>query len=300
MGRAIGRFAAVALLVVGFAAAQLVEATRPFPGVNLITRYETAPRSMRMHIVQIDLEEPGIAFAVTAPGGTRETIRRTTLDFLVEKHAQLAVNAHFFLPWPSEDRNVWLIGLAASNGNVFSLFEAPVQSYAIVANAPALNIDRSNRAHIVRHGENWNDGLWNVVSGSAQIITDGVKTIPKYKDATHPEGALLPGGPAGYSNRDSWYDRVNARTVIGLSKDNRKLYLFTVDNAGGSRGMTVGEAAEVLIGEFGVYNALNLDGGGSTTLAMEDAATHKGRIVNTPSDPKGRTVGSNLAVFARH
>ena len=57
--------------------------------------------------------------------------------------------------------------------------------------------------------------------------------------------------------------------------------------------------ADLLIRDYDVYNALNLDGGGSTTLAMQDPRTHIGRIVNVSSDnPNGRPVGSNLAVFA--
>ena len=87
--------------------------------------------------------------------------------------------------------------------------------------------------------------------------------------------------------------------MIGLSQDNRTLFLFSVDNAGGSRGMTLPEIADLLVDQYGVYNALNLDGGGSTTLAMEDPATQTGRIVNVSSDnPDGRSVGSNLAIFA--
>jgi exopolysaccharide biosynthesis protein len=141
--------------------------------------------------------------------------------------------------------------------------------------------------------------LWNTVAGSAQIVTNGVNTVPVYNDAMHPDGLLTPGGPANYSNSNSWYQLTNARTVIGLSQDNRTLFLFSVDNAGGSRGMTLPEIADLLVDQYGVYNALNLDGGGSTTLAMEDPATQTGRIVNASSDnPSGRSVGSNLAIFA--
>ena len=43
--------------------------------------------------------------------------------------------------------------------------------YAIVANAPALNIDRANRAAIVRYADIDTAGLWNTVAGSAQIVT---------------------------------------------------------------------------------------------------------------------------------
>ena len=281
--------------------------TNPFVGITMIARTETSPRPESMHIVEIDLSSPGIGFELTPPGGTLETVRQTTVSYLNQVNAQLAINSHFFLPFPSSDPNAMLIGLGASNGNVYSAFESPVQSYAIVTNAPALNIDPSNHASIVHDDSSQTDGkhvlenvtLWNTVAGSAQIITNGVKSVPVYQDASHPDGLLTPGGPANYSNTNSWYELTNARSVIGLSQDNRTLVLFTVDNAGGSRGMTLGEIADLLISQYGVYNALNLDGGGSTSLAMQDPFTHTGALVNVSSDnPAGRSVASSLAIFA--
>jgi hypothetical protein len=84
--------------------------------------------------------------------------------------------------------------------------------------------------------------------------------------------------------RGSRYDAVTARTAIGLSRDGRNLTLFTVDVRGGSEGMRVGEVADVLMKDYGAWNALNLDGGGSTSMAMEDPATHNRSIVNVLSD----------------
>ena len=281
--------------------------TNPFLGITLITRTETSPRTENMQIAEIDLTAPGIRFELTPPGGTLETVRQTTLGFLSQTNAQLGINGEFFLPFPSSDPNAMLVGLAASNGNVYSSFEAPVQSYAIVTDAPAVNIDPSNHASIVHDDTSFPDGkhvqenvtLWNTVAGSAQIITNGVKSIPAYIDATHPNGLLTPPGPANYSNSNSWYDLINARSVIGLSQDNRTLFLFTVDNAGGSHGMSVGEVADLLINDYGVYNALNLDGGGSTTMAMQNPLTGLDSIINVSSDnPAGRSEGSNLVVFA--
>ncbi len=274
--------------------------SRPFSGVTHIHRTETEPRPVSMHLLKVDLSAPGLSFKLTpGGGGSRETVRQRTVDFLNQEHAQAAINAHFFLPFPSAEPDADLVGLAASGGVVYSNFEAPVQSYALVANAPALNIDSHNRAAIVgrdSHGET----LWTAVSGSAQIVTGGKATIPVYADEDHPDGQLTPGGPGNYSNAHSWYEATNARTIIGLSRDNRTLFLFTIDNAGGSKGLKVSEAAELLIRDYGVWNALNLDGGGSTTLAMENSATHSGEVVNHPSDhPLGRAVGSSLAVFAR-
>jgi Phosphodiester glycosidase len=282
---------------------------KPFVGITHISRTETSPRILNIHIVKVDLKAPGIGFILTSPGGTRETVRQTTLDFLNQQRVQVAINSHFFLPFPSSDSDVWLIGLAASRGKVYSSFEAPLQFYAIVANAPAINIDSHNHANIVHSDTRFADGkhvrenvrLWNAVSGSAQIITSGVRTIPTYADARNPGGDLTPGGSAPYSNSDSWYDRLRARTAIGLSKDKRTLFLFTVDEAAGGKsgGMKVGEVADLLIRDYGVYNALNLDGGGSTTLVMEDPVTHAGVILNVSSDNStGRPVGSSLGIFA--
>jgi exopolysaccharide biosynthesis protein len=173
--------------------------------------------------------------------------------------------------------------------------------------APAINIDPSNHASVVHYDEHFPDArhvrenvqLWNTVSGSAQIVRNGVKSVPSYRDEQHPDGLLKEGGPTHFSNQDSWYERLQARTVIGLTRDEKTLVLFTVDRAAGSLGMKLGEIADLLIKDYGVYNALNLDGGGSTTMAMENPVTHADFLFNTSSDnPQGRSVASNLAVFA--
>ena len=47
------------------------------------------------------------------------------------------------------------------------------------------------------------------------------------------------------------------------------------------------------------HNAINLDGDGSTTLAIQDPRTRSARLVNhVSSSINGRAVGSSLAVFA--
>lgn len=299
----------LAILLCSFATA-FAQATveNPFVGVVHIARTQTEPRRANLHILKIDLNAPGLRFKLTPPGGTRETKRQTTLKFLEREKAQMAVNVHFFLPFPSRKMDAWLVGLAASEGKVYSAFETPAQSYAIVANAPGINIDALNRATLVHRDPAFADGvhvlepvtLWNAFSGSAQIVTDGAPTIPVYVDERSLAGLLTPGGPRSYSNAKSWYEVATARTAVGLSRDNRTLIFITADRAGGSLGLTVREIAGLLIDDYEVYNALNLDGGGSTTLVFEDPAARRGRIVNVPSgNPKGRAAGSNLAIFAR-
>jgi exopolysaccharide biosynthesis protein len=282
------------------------QSTQPFVGITYFDKTSAQPRPLRMHVAQIDLSAPGIRFKVSPPGGDREVIRQSTLDFLEQERAQIAINGHFFLPFPSSDRTAWVIGLGASEGRVFSAFEIPEQTYALVAFAPALNIDRDNHATIVTYDPAFTDGtrvrekvtLWNVVAGSSQIVTRGIATVPQYRDDNHFDAELDPGGPNNYSNDKAWADVTTARTAIGLSQDRRTLTLFTVDVRGNSEGMKLSEVAAVLIRDFGVFDALNLDGGGSTTMAMANAAGAAVIVNNSSDNPQGRVVATSLAVFA--
>lgn len=84
------------------------------------------------------------------------------------------------------------------------------------------------------------------------------------------------------------------RTGIGFSKDSTIVYFITVDGRQeSSSGMTLMEFADLII-EEGVYQGLNLDGGGSTTMVVNN------RVVNSPSDITGeRKVGNCIVVIKK-
>ena len=295
--------------------------THPYLGVTHIVRTETSPRVEHIHVMLIDLTTPGLRFMVTAGNANqpfnstiRESTAATTLSYMTSQNGQVAINAHFYQP-NSADENRWVVGLAASQGNIYSSFEGPTpatanpvnsltltQNYAIMAHAPALNIDAQNQAQIVHYDASYPDKkhvlepvtLYNAVSGSAQIVTNGVTSIPAY---TQNAASGLTDGGNGYSASNSWYSGVRARSAIGLTSDNHTLVLFTIDEAGGSAGMSVGEVADMMRVDYGVYNALNLDGGGSTTLALQDPVTRVRSVVNTPTSGS-RVVATSLVVFA--
>ena len=349
--RAARLIVATGLVLVGSTAVQAQTVVTPlFPGITHIKRTEQYPpfqcpgcpaptpnpRMARMNILIIDLTAPEIHFKLTppgenlpavAPGSTTpnwpvvpfEVVRQRTLDFLNDSHAQAAINVHFFAPFPvpggsTQGAYAYVIGLAASRGKVYSGFESPIQSYAIVTNAPGLNIDRANNATIVHRDPASADGmgvledveLWNALAGSSQILTNGVKTIPEYTDATHPDELLTPGPvpplgslPLTYTRAGRhWYDLSNARTAIGVTKDGKTLVLFTVDGTNGGHGLQGGEVADLLKNDYGVWNAFNLDGGGSTTMAVEDPVTHMRKLVNVPAENPPRMEASNFAVYS--
>ncbi len=84
------------------------------------------------------------------------------------------------------------------------------------------------------------------------------------------------------------------RTAVALLK-NGKFVMVTVDGRqpGYSVGMTLKELADFLV-EMGAKDAMNLDGGGSTTMWLG------GKVVNKPSDKEGeRKVSDALLVFPR-
>ncbi len=80
------------------------------------------------------------------------------------------------------------------------------------------------------------------------------------------------------------------RTAMGLSKDANTLYLVAVEGRYGAyRGMTQSELASFMR-ELGSYTAVNLDGGGSTTLAYQSPAYLSPILINRPSDGSERRV----------
>jgi len=86
------------------------------------------------------------------------------------------------------------------------------------------------------------------------------------------------------------------RTAVGLSEDGTTLYVITVDGRqAASGGYTLDELAAELLA-LGAHSALNLDGGGSSTLLARAPGTDDLRTVNSPSDAAERAVGNGLAL----
>ncbi|MGC8784104.1 MAG: phosphodiester glycosidase family protein, partial [Armatimonadota bacterium] len=82
------------------------------------------------------------------------------------------------------------------------------------------------------------------------------------------------------------------RTAVGVTADG-KLLLVTVDGRQPmSGGMTLYELAQ-LLKQLGATDAINLDGGGSTTLAIRG-----GLVLNSPSEGKERPVANAVVVYA--
>ena len=119
-----------------------------------------------------------------------------------------------------------------------------------------------------------------LIGGWPRILRDGVVVAD---DAATEEGTLSRNAEVRHP-----------RTAIGFSRDSATLILLTVDGRSeNSGGMTLVELARVMR-ELGAWQALNFDGGGSTTMVID------GAVVNQPSDKEGeRSVGNAVLVLIR-
>ena len=84
------------------------------------------------------------------------------------------------------------------------------------------------------------------------------------------------------------------RTAVGLTKDGATLYFVVADGRRtGIPGLTLADLGSFMADELDVCSAVNLDGGGSSTMWVSD------KVVNRPADGVQRKVGDHLAVVFR-
>jgi exopolysaccharide biosynthesis protein len=89
--------------------------------------------------------------------------------------------------------------------------------------------------------------------------------------------------------------QMHPRTAVGVDRDTGTVLLVVVDGRqSSSRGYTLLELAQ-LMAELGAEGALNLDGGGSATMAALDEGGAMA-VQNSPSDGQQRGVPNGLAV----
>ncbi|GAA4698298.1 hypothetical protein GCM10023349_12990 [Nocardioides conyzicola] len=111
------------------------------------------------------------------------------------------------------------------------------------------------------------------ITGNQLLVTDGVVSVIDNR-VMHP------------------------RTAIGVDNDTGEILLLVIDGRrAGSRGYTMLELANLMV-DLGADQALNLDGGGSSTMVAR-GLEGRNRVVNTPSDGFLRRVANALEVTYR-
>jgi hypothetical protein len=248
-----------------------------FPGVEYRRTVRLQPRPMVIHIVTIDMRTPGLRFLVTPAddrGSDLPLRARTTSEFLDEFDVQIAINGDGFSPWwsrgpgdyyPHTGDPVRPRGDTASRGKVYWSTSDPF---------PTLYINSRNRLSFDAPAK-----PYNAISGESLLVT-GENVIPDLDD-----------------------QELHPRSAIGYSRNGRYLYLVVVDGRQPwySEGMTLAELAELML-SLGAQYAMNLDGGGSSTLVIE-GEDGEPRVLNSPIDNyipgHERPVANHLGITVR-
>lgn len=239
-----------------------------------------------IHVVTIDLKDPRVTIHVSRGGADPDgdgpwlTTLLPTSEIAEREHYDVAINGDFFEAQSTKDiegkntgyvrgKSAAPVGMAMTDGVLWHKSANP---------RPYLEFTTAKVAKIM-DGENKVDAEAREIVGGGQVI-------------------VREGKPVSYSSAFS--TNRHPRTVVGTDASGTKLTLFVVDGRQPklSIGMTLAELSEEMI-HLGCTTAINLDGGGSSTLVERNPATKKLEILNSPSDSKERSVADVLGVTVR-
>ena len=249
------------------------------------------PRTMKAYVARIDLTTPDLRFTVTErlqdgwrdpitvnkKGGSRrflaETRLESTVDFVKRRRASgldvaFAVNASFWGPWPTpkDEMRADPIGICIADGEEVS---------AAVSNRTAANfvVHRDGKAGIVQSVDDaMRRDLAVAVSGRPMIMKNG---------------RFLPRGR----------NDINPRTAFGLTANRKTLVILVVDGRqkGYSEGASMRDLYDILRRE-GVTDAVNMDGGGSSSFVVFDASADSPLMLNRHRGGTMRKTAVNLGI----
>jgi hypothetical protein len=247
-----------------------------YKGVEYTKVVTDNPRTLVYHVIKIKMQTSGIKFLVTPadnPGASKPLNARTTEEFAEEFGVQLAINGDAFYPWfdlslvgykPHSGDSVNVYGYAASDGVVYSEDSN---------NQPTLFFHRSGVARFEIPPTN----VYHAISGVQKILAAG--EVPDDLKAYSPD----------------------PRTAVGLNNGGNMLIIVIVDGrqTGFSEGVTLIELANIMK-QNGARDAINLDGGGSSTLVIQNEKGDYG-VVNSPIHQgipgNQRPVANHLGVY---
>ncbi|MCX7919920.1 MAG: phosphodiester glycosidase family protein [bacterium] len=218
---------------------------------------DTSGMLLNISVLTIDLNNPNITVTVaTAYNGLER------MTSIVKRNQAIAgINGGFFSFNPKVP-----VGLVMTNGQLVAppLSDKPARA--------AVGITSTRKAIFDRVG--YKDGkLYSINTTDWSEVTEALGGVSMLVRNGQPYVTVLEeGSNIGFSTT------THPRTAVGITKEN-KLLLVTVDGRQPevSNGISLDSLANLMI-SLGATDAMNLDGGGSTTMVIYDT------IVNFPSD----------------
>lgn len=255
-----------------------------FQGVTYQREVRNQPRPIVMHIVGVDLTAPGVE-VVVSPGvplsePSNQARAQTTSEFLTAAQAQIAINGSFFFPFeentpwdylPHSGDRVTVIGEAIAEGIIYAQQKHPWRPICFLDSGKVIIAAKTTCPEATQ----------SALSGGPTLLADG-----------RPKRTMK-------LNND---DKAYGRMMVATNKAGTYLWLIAIDGKQPfySRGVTLAEAAE-LLQALGAENALNLDGGGSTTLVR--SRNGQPQLLNSPVHTKipmrERPVANQIGIYAQ-
>lgn len=151
------------------------------------------------------------------------------------------------------------------------------------------------------NGSTWGDKFRNITIGEEVSVTFSIDD--RWMDAQF----MMASGPLlvldGKKNltintSSSRAKEVAPRSAIAISKDKKTVHLITVDGrTSASAGMNLSQFADYLV-SLGVDRAINLDGGGSTTMGIRKYGSNTVVLANQPSGGSQRRVSAIIEAIS--
>lgn len=259
-----------ALLIALFAVPVHAATSTPAPGI--VHRSETND-GQRWHAVTVELGKPGISIHVS-----REEAKGRTLSQIAKAEgATVAINGSIFRA------EYALCGVAVSRGVKWKAVDASSCIHGLGWGREPSSFRLLSTKGPFDAGASPFEGLTDVISGYPTLVRGGVAC-----DGQKPDVCEIPkAAPAAFAGP-------NPRTMIGVDKDRKKLFLVVADGreVGAAAGLSLTQASVFLRDTIGVWDGVNLDGGGSSELWIGP----EGGVQNVPSDGSERPIASAVVV----
>jgi Phosphodiester glycosidase len=272
-----------ASILIASAARAEISTTRPMPAVTLERDVQTHP-PLKFFVVTVNLSDPRVHLKVSRGSNDArlpapwETTLMPVSGMAKRDGLSVAVNGNLF---HAQD-GLWIFGreMPYTPGNLarccgWAMSDGLLYSATPMdRNWPSLVVNDLGKVSIGRFIQLPADAR-QVVSGVAQIVTDGRNSAA----AEHTRGEL---------------GRPTPCTAAGIDQAGSTLILLVADGRrpNYSVGITNHHLAQEML-RRGAWNALALDGGGSSTLVVRDARGTP-RVINYPSD--GHQIGDDWSV----
>ena len=153
--------------------------------------------------------------------------------------------------------------------------------------------------------------ILQVSGGSERFVRENIKVGDKVQINTNIEPnrnwKMMIGGHAllvengaikKYTKDVTSIGGIRARTAVGISKDGKTVYIVSCEGrTKRSAGLSLNELSQFML-DLGAFKAMNLDGGGSTDMAVRNLGDIKRtRVTNPERNAAERKVVNGLGVF---